>query len=267
MKTILITGASSGLGKATAKLFAGKGWIVIATMRNPENETELSKTANVHLLKLDIGDSNQIANAIEKAMHISPVDVLFNNAGYVLMGPMEAMSDKQIVQQINVNLLGTIRITNGFLPYFRERKSGIIITTTSLGAYTPEPFMALYKATKAALESWTEGMSMELDKVGVVIKTIIPSFMNTSFVDNAQIVMHPAYEKWINKVLGVYTRPETTASADTPETIAEVVFEAASDDKKQMHYFAGNDANERYGWLQKEGIETVKSEMEKYFFE
>ncbi|RZK24947.1 MAG: SDR family oxidoreductase [Flavobacterium sp.] len=267
MKTILITGASSGLGKAAAKLFAGKGWIVIATMRNPEKETELHKMTNVHLLQLDIGNNDQINDVIKKAWVISPVDVLFNNAGYVLLGPMEAMNNEQITQQVNVNLLGTIRITNGFLPNFRERKSGLIITTTSLGAYTPEPFMALYKATKAALEAWTEGMSIELDKIGVGIKTIIPSFMKTNFVDNAQVVMHPAYERWIHQVLDVYTRPETGASADTPEAIAEIVFEAATDDKKQMHYFAGNDAIQRYGWLQKEGIEAVKLAMEKCFFE
>src|SRR5690606_11650248 len=120
-KTILITGASQGLGKATAKLFATKGWIVIATMRNPENETELSQLPNVHLLKLDISNTKQIVEAAEEAEKISPIDVLFNNAGFGFAGALEASTDEQLERLVNTNFLGTVLVTKAFLPYFRAR--------------------------------------------------------------------------------------------------------------------------------------------------
>ncbi len=110
-KTIFITAASSGLRKATAKLFASKGWTAIGVMRNPEKETELSQLSNVYLLKLDICNHEQITDVISKAEQISPIDVFFNNAGYALGGNLEATSTKQTERQINTNSLGTILVT------------------------------------------------------------------------------------------------------------------------------------------------------------
>nr|GFC99068.1 3-oxoacyl-[acyl-carrier-protein] reductase, putative [Tanacetum cinerariifolium] len=105
-KTIFITGASSGIGKATAKLFAAKGWQVIATMRKPENETELNQLANVTLLPLDVTNVEQIKDATQKALALGPVDVVFNNAGYTLLGALEATTDEQLVHQMETNFLG-----------------------------------------------------------------------------------------------------------------------------------------------------------------
>src|SRR6185295_4256075 len=99
-KTIFITGTSTGLGRAAAKLFASKGWKVIATMRNPENENELGKIPNIILLPLDVTDTDQIKTAVEKAISIADIDVVFNNAGYGLAGPLEGISDEQIVRMI-----------------------------------------------------------------------------------------------------------------------------------------------------------------------
>ncbi|WP_417361331.1 SDR family oxidoreductase [Galbibacter sp.] len=267
-KTIFITGASSGLGKVTAKLFSEKGWTVIATMRNPERETELSQLPNVHLLELDICNANQIIAVVAKAEQIAPIDVLFNNAGYVFAGALEATSDEQLEQQFNTNVFGTIRLTRAFLPYLRARKTGTIITTTSLGAYIPDPFMALYSATKAALENWTEGMSYELDRIGVCIKTIVPGFMQTSFVGNAQMAQPgAAYQEDWEKVLNVYANPITAANADNPSDIAKVVYEAATDEKKSLHYIAGNDATTRYRELSLQGIDSILDTRKKVFFD
>ena len=267
-KTIFITGASSGLGKATAKLFSEKGWTVIATMRNPESEIELSQLPNVHLLELDICNADQIVAVVAKAEQIAPIDVLFNNAGYVLAGALESTSDEQLEQQFNTNVFGTIRLTRAFLPYFRTRKAGTIITTTSLGAYIPDPFMALYSATKSALDSWTAGMSYELDRIGVNIKTIVPGFMQTNFVGNAQIIQPEAtYLKDWEKVLNAYANPNTGVNADNPFDIARVVYEAATDEKKSLHYFAGNDAMTRYKELNLQGIDSILGTRKKLFFD
>lgn len=119
-KSIFITGASSGLGRATAKLFASRGWKVIATMRNPERDTELKNISGVTLMSLDITDPQQIKTAAEQAVAIHGIDVVFNNAGYGLAGPLEGLADEQIVRMVNTNLMGTIRTTKAFIPHFRE---------------------------------------------------------------------------------------------------------------------------------------------------
>ncbi|MDQ0110041.1 short-subunit dehydrogenase [Chitinophaga terrae (ex Kim and Jung 2007)] len=264
-KTIFITGASSGLGKITAKLFAERGWTVIATMRKPDSETELSQLPNIHLLQLDVSDPGQINDVAAKAEQIGPIDVLFNNAGYVLAGALEATSDEQMEQQFNTNVFGPIRLARAFLPYFRERGKGTIITTTSLGAYIPDPFMSMYAATKSALETWTEGMSYELDRLGIKIKTIVPGFMETNFVANAQMTLHDAYQDDWNKVLAAYANPGSAMQGDDPADIARVIYEAATDDKKQLHYFAGNDATTRHNELLLEGINSVLNKRKKAF--
>ncbi len=266
MKTIFITGASSGLGKATAKLFASNGWNVIATMRDPEKQTELSKIENITLLPLDVSDPEQIKTTAVKALLLTDVDVVFNNAGYILAGPLEGTTDEQLMRQINTNLLGVIRVAQAFIPHFREKKSGLFITTTSLNALIPEPFMSVYRATKAGLEGWSEAMSFELSKFGIGIKTIVPGFIKTSITTSADVASQEAYTNFLNKVVAVFSSPEAIKGASEPEKIAQVVFEAATDGKGQLRYLAGDDANYRYDQLQKVGAEATRKATDQMFF-
>lgn len=266
-KTILITGASSGLGKSVARLFAKKGWTVIATMRDPSAETELSKLPGVQVLKLDVNDPGEILETIAAAERISPIDILFNNAGYVLAGPLEGSSDEEIEAELTTNFLGTIRVTKAVLPYFRARRAGVFITTTSTSAYIPDPFMSVYSASKAALTAWSGAMSFELEGKGIATKTIVPGLMQTSLVQNARIVHMPEYQDDINKVLAFFSNPQVMAGADNPDDIAEVVFEAATDGKKQLYYIAGKDASRRFEWLETLGIDKVVEAAKKMFFD
>ena len=139
-KTIFITGSSSGLGRATAKLFSSKGWKVIATMRNPDKETELDKLAGVVLLPLDVTDPKQIKATVDKAVTMGGVDVVFNNAGYGMAGPLEGLTDEQIVRMVDTNMMGAIRTTKAFVPYFREKSAGLFINTTSIGGLITVPW-------------------------------------------------------------------------------------------------------------------------------
>src|SRR5580700_2120401 len=139
-QTLFITGSSTGLGRAAALLFARKGWQVIATMREPSKEKELQTVPGVKVLRLDVTQPGQIAQAAQQALELGPVDVLFNNAGYGLAGPFEAATDAQLTAEINTNLLGVMRVTQAFLPAMRERGSGCIITTTSIGGLVTFPF-------------------------------------------------------------------------------------------------------------------------------
>lgn len=125
MQTIFITGASSGLGKTTARLFQANGWKVIATMRNPEKETELGLLENVTLLPMDVTNPDQVTQTVQKAVTLG-VDVVLNNAGYGLVGGFEAYTDQQIRKQLETNLLGVLRVSQPFITYFREQKKGDI---------------------------------------------------------------------------------------------------------------------------------------------
>ena len=150
--TIFITGSSSGLGRAAAKLFSSRGWTVIATMRNPDKERELASLPNIALLPLDITDAQQITRAVTEATTRGNVDVVFNNAGYGMAGPLEGVTDEQMLRMVSTNLMGPIRTTKAFIPHFRAKRAGLFINTTSIGGPITVPFNSMYHATKWALE-------------------------------------------------------------------------------------------------------------------
>lgn len=262
-KTIFITGASSGLGKATAKLFQSNGWNVIATMRNPEKETELNQLPNITLLPLDVTSLDQIERTTKKAMELHEIDVVFNNAGYGLIGALEALTDEQIVKQLDTNLLGVIRITQAFIPYFRIRKKGLFITTTSIGGLLTFPLDSLYHATKWALEGWSESMSFELALHNIGIKTIAPGGIKTNFAgDSLAVAKHPAYEDGLNQLFKLMN-PE---NFEPVEWIADAVYEAATDGKKQVRYVVGEFANALYSRRSEIGSEAAVKEMKQMVF-
>lgn len=267
MKTIFITGASTGLGRAAALLFAGKGWKVIATMRTPEKETELAGNANITLLPLDVTDQEQIKTAVAKALEACDVDVVFNNAGYGLVGPLEGISDTQLVRQIDTNLLGVIRVTQAFIPHFRAKKSGMFITTTSIGGLAAFPFNSVYHATKWALEGWSESMAFELKPFGIGIKTVSPGGIKTDFISRSlDMGSHEAYTEQVATVFEVFTQPERAANHSTAEQIADVVYEAATDGKEQLRYVAGADAQAMYAQRLQVGPEVFRQGVEQLFF-
>ena len=206
-----------------------------------------------------------LARAAE-AEKISSVDVVFNNAAYGLLGAFEGTTDEQLAQQINTNFLATILVSKAFLPYLRTRNSGLIMTVTSSTANIPYPFVAVYAATKSALETWTEGMSYELNHFGIKVKTIVPAYMQTNFGNNAQIISHQDYQEVFNQYL-MTMRADSGAKRDTPEDIAKIVYEAATDNKEQLHYTAGSLSTSEYEWLKKDGIEQVIPAMRRRFFE
>ncbi|GAA4314337.1 SDR family NAD(P)-dependent oxidoreductase [Mucilaginibacter gynuensis] len=259
-KTIFITGASTGLGKATAKLFQAKGWNVIATMRDPEKEKELTQLENVTLLPLDVTNTEQIKTTAAKAISLHTIDVVFNNAGYGLVGALEALSDEQIVKQINTNLLGVLRVTKEFIPNFREKKSGLFISTTSIGGLFTFPLNSIYHAAKFAIEGWSEGMSFELGLHNIGIKTIAPGGIVTDFISRSlDQGTHPAYQELQDKLFGVMDT--MMESASTAEYIAEIVYEAATDGKDQVRYVAGEDANALYKRRLEIGTEDFRKEI------
>lgn len=255
-KTIFITGASAGIGKATARLFAAKGWNVIATMRKPENEAELNLLDNVTLMPLDVTSVEQIKDTVQKALALGNVDVVFNNAGYAVLGPLEAITDEQLVSQMNTNFFGTVRVTKEFIPDFRAKKSGLFINNTSSAGLMAFPVSSMYDASKWALEGWAESLSFELAHFGIGIKNIEPGLVSTDAAERSEFPSHPAYEVLTGKFFAAISGPETKFS--TPEQIAEVVFEAATDGTETLRYVCGDDAKALYAQRLQAGDEGFR---------
>ncbi len=266
-KTIFITGASSGIGKASAKLFASKGWNVLATMRNPDKETELNKIENITLLPLDVTDLNGITDIVQKVTENNTIDVVLNNAGYGTVGALEGTTDEQLQQIVNTNLLGVIRTTKAFIPHFREKENGVFITITSIGGLVAFPFFSLYHATKWALEGWTESMAFELKRFGVSIKTVSPGGTATDFAGRSLVtISNPAYNDSYNQFWKRFVNPDFMANLSSPAQIADVIYEAATDGKEQLRYLAGKDAIETYEQRLQAGAEKFHVSLDKTFF-
>ncbi|MBO9565604.1 MAG: SDR family oxidoreductase [Niastella sp.] len=263
MKTIFITGASAGLGKATARLFQSKGWKVIATMRNPAKETELSQLENVTLLPLDVTSEEQVNTTVQQVLAQGPVYAVFNNAGYGLIGPMESYTEAQIIKQFDTNVFGTFRVAKAFIPYFKERREGLFITTTSICGLASTPLSSVYSAGKWALEGWSEGMWYDLAAFNIGIKTVAPGGIKSNFMQVMDVVYSKDYEALNARMMEGFT-DGTLMKFTEADAIAAVVYEAATDGKDQLRYMAGDDAVSMYDRRLKEGPEAYRIAIGKY---
>ena len=244
-KTILITGASSGIGKETAKLFQSKGWNVIATMRNPENEIELTELENVLVAKLDVLDLDSIHIAFNEGLEkFGSIDVLLNNAGYGAYGPLETFSREKIARQFNTNVLGLLDVTKAILPHFRQNKKGVIINISSIGGKMTFPLGSLYHGTKFAVEGISESLNFEVEQFGGQVKIVEPGMIATDFGGRSFDFSNDENLAEYQNIVGALmtAMPSMAENASPASVVAEVIFEAATDGKNQLRYTAGEDA-------------------------
>jgi short-subunit dehydrogenase len=238
-KVILITGASSGIGKETAKLFQTKNWKVAATMRAPEKAEDLQKIADVECLQLDVTDINSIKSAIGKTLEkFGRIDAVVNNAGYGLIGAFESATPEQIEKQFQTNVFGLMNVCREILPIFREQKKGIIVNVASVGGRITFPFYSLYHATKWAVEGFSESLQYEIEQFNIRVKIIEPGPIKTDFYDRSQDLTRreglTAYDYFIDKALPNMQK----AGADAPDgsVVAQTIYEAVTDGTKKMRY-------------------------------
>ena len=244
-KTILITGASSGIGRETAKFFQKKGWNVVATMRNPETETELTGLKNVFVTKLDVLDLDSINQAITSGIEkFDRIDVLLNNAGYGAYGPLESFPREKILRQFNTNVIGLLDVTRAILPHFRENKNGIIMNVSSMGGKMTFPLGSLYHGTKFAVEGISESLRYEVEQFGGSVKIIEPGSIATDFAGRSFDFNNDekltAYQNIVTKIMTAF--PEMLKNSSATNVVTEVIYEAATDGKKRLRYMAGKDA-------------------------
>ncbi len=267
-KTILITGASSGIGNATAKHFHNQGWNVIATMRTPETAQDLPTSENMHIARLDVTDSNSIQKAVQEGIdRFGKIDTLLNNAGYGAYGPMEAFPMENVRRQFDTNVIGLIETTKAVLPHFRTNKSGTIINISSIGGQMTFPLGSLYHGSKFAVEGLSEALHYELETIGIAVKIIEPGMIRTDFSGRSFDFVNDAsleeYQPIVGSMQGVFSHFAATMSE--PEVVAEVIWQAATDNSDQLRYRAGADAEFLLDARKKEDDETffslIKSRM------
>jgi len=246
-KTVLITGASSGIGNATAKLFHAEGWNVIATMRDPSKEAELNRLSNTLVTRLDVSDLASIETAIAAGIEkFGAIDALVNNAGYGVFGVFEAASREKIQQQFDVNVFGVMDTIRALLPHFRERKSGVIVNVGSGAGIFTMPTISLYSASKFALHGFTEALSFELNPLGIGVKLVSPiggvsstafqGRMAQEFVGEAPADYGPFLEESGRAFASMISDKMMTA-----DEVAAVVHEAVTDGSDKLRYTVGLD--------------------------
>ncbi len=238
-KTVFITGTSSGIGRATARYFINKGWNVVATMKNPDSEKEFQDGVNVLLAKVDVTDSESIKVAFENAISkFGSVDAIVNNAGYGLLGPLENTTEKQVKDQFDTNVLGTINLVRIALPHFRERKAGKIINISSMLGRITLPFMSVYSSSKYAVEGLSESLYYELKDFNIQVKIIEPGTIKTNFLttslvrsESDKVSVYDSY--WHEYINNMIKRGE---NGKDPELAAKVIYRAVNDNSSKLRY-------------------------------
>ncbi|PZQ18362.1 MAG: short-chain dehydrogenase/reductase [Rhodanobacter denitrificans] len=240
MKTVLITGCSSGYGLETARHFLAQGWRVVATMRRPGPDL-FADQAGVRVLALDVTDPDGIARALDAA---GPIDVLVNNAGLGLFGAFEATPMSTVREIFQTNTFGTMAMCQAVIAPFRERGAGTIVNVTSSVTLAPFPLVAAYTASKTAIEGFTASLALELEPFGIRAKLVEPGYCpDTRFAENGaermQGLLSAPYRAFAERVFAGLSQP---AAMTRPIDVAQAVWQAANDASPRLHFAAGADA-------------------------
>ena len=250
MPTILITGCSSGFGLETAKLFLEKGWDVIATMRTPREDL-LPPSQHLRVQALDVNDPKSISSAVEAAGHI---DVLVNNAGLGAPSPVEITAPETVEALFRTNTFGTLSMVQAVMPQMRKRRSGVIINVTSTVTVKTLPVVGVYRASKAAVNAFTESLAVEAEPFGVRVHIVLPGRSpETRFGSNARAHLRgmddpdyaPLLQQFIKNV------QEDTGPVTHARDVAEAVWRAATDPSAPLRIPGGADAEQ---WMAEAGL-------------
>jgi NAD(P)-dependent dehydrogenase (short-subunit alcohol dehydrogenase family) len=238
-KVVLITGASSGIGLHTAKLFQTKNWKVAATMRSPDEPSELDNIVDIEKIRLDVTDPASISTAIAEVLtKFGRIDVVVNNAGFAVVGPFEAAEPEQIELQMQTNVYGVMSVCREILPYFRSEKRGTIVNVTSMGGRITFPLYSVYHASKWAVEGFSEALQYEVREFGIKIKIIEPGPIKTDFYGRSMTIVKReglnAYDNFVARAMPNLDK----AGRDAPDgyIVAKAIYAAVTDDTWRLRY-------------------------------
>lgn len=238
-KVIMITGASTGIGRETVRLFQAKNWKVAATMRTPEKAEDLQRIADVECIKLDVTDIESIKTAVVETLdRFGQIDAVVNNAGYGVVGPFEATTLEQVDRQFQTNVMGLMNVCREIIPYFRERRKGCIANIASVGGRITFPLYSVYHATKWAVEGFSESLQHELEEFNIRVKIIEPGPIKSDFYDRSQVIAEKdglhAYDHFVGKVLP--NMQKSGAEAPDGSVVAQTIYDAVTDGSKRLRY-------------------------------
>lgn len=241
MNTVLITGCSSGFGLETARHFLARDWQVIATMRTPRSDV-LPPSDRLRVLALDVTDAESIRKCVAAA---GAIDALVNNAGFGAGSPAELTPLSTVRELFETNTFGTIAMTQAVVPQFRQRGAGVVVNVTSSVTLKALPLIGAYRASKVAVNAFTESMALELEPFGVRARLVLPGRSpETRFGDNARPHMHgfdhAAYADLVKEVFARLT--DTSTPVTHAQDVAEAVWRAVTDPSSPLRIAAGADA-------------------------
>lgn len=258
-KTVLITGASSGFGKLAAKKFQQEGWNVVATMRSPDKEGELSNLQNVVVARLDVTNPASIKDAVKLAVDkFGTIDVLVNNAGYGGHAVFEQADDEHIRAMYETNVFGVMNVAREVLPLMRRQRSGCIINVTSMAGMLAAPTISVYASTKHAVQGLTEGMAYDYKPLGIQVKSVLPgAYPTTRFNASTDDDLTNGDQELVAHAKRLYSHLQDIAKkmasqggkvAD-PQEVADKIFECASSETP-IHNPVGSDSKMLVGLME-----------------
>jgi NAD(P)-dependent dehydrogenase (short-subunit alcohol dehydrogenase family) len=260
-KVAVVTGSSSGIGFETSLLLARNGFHTYATMRNPDkSKKEIFNVVNKEKLRLqvtqlDVTDDNSVKEAIENIVNERErIDVLVNNAGYLLLGPLEELSIEEFKEQFETNFFGVIRVTQAVLPIMRRQRQGTIVNISSIAGRIGFPLSSAYVSSKFALEGLSESMAYEVEQFGIKVILVEPGVIKTNFANNIKIGKRvdnsssanintnsssPYSELIRNRIAGFKPRFE---SGSSPIEVAKIILKCVTSETPYLRYLVGDDA-------------------------
>src|SRR5256712_5608085 len=240
-KVALVTGVSSGIGRATATLLSGRGFRVFGTMRKPSEIN--GPLEGVELVRLDVRDEESVRSCLRTVLdQAGRIDALVNNAGYTLIGSLEETSIEEAKDVFETNFFGVLRMSQALLPIMREQGYGRIANISSVLGFLPAPYQGIYAASKHALEGYSESLDHEVRQFGIRVSVIEPAFTRTNIVQNGQLAGQPlqAYASERGRVVDVVR--ESTTNGEDPVKVASIVLEALTTRSPRLRYLAGRQA-------------------------
>ena len=240
-RVALVTGVSSGIGRATAALLAERGFRVFGTVRKPTAAAD--QFGRVDLILLDVRDDASVRACVAKVLETAGrIDALVNNAGYTLVGSAEETSLEEAKELFETNFFGVLRVSQAVLPTMRQQKSGRIATIGSVVGFVPAPYQSIYAASKHAIEGYSESLDHEVRQFGIRVSVIEPGFIRTNIVANSRLAAHPLETYAMDREHVLRALEESVAKGEEPTQVASVVLEALTSRSPRVRYPAGQGA-------------------------
>lgn len=237
-KVVLITGASSGIGQATAKKFLSEGWQVVATARDDAQVDDIMhQHPRLTALQMDVADLHSISSAFKEIKKMPRLDAVINNAGYGLFGPAEVITSNEVHAQFMTNTFGLMEVAKQCIPIMRKQGSGTIVNVSSMLGRITLPFFSMYASSKWAVEGYSEAIAFELEPYGIKVRLIEPGTIKTNFFKSEQKVSEERAGVYAERFKNVMTGIDEKGKKGAPaEMAADVIWKAVNSRSGRLRY-------------------------------